>query len=159
MNIEDTAARKLTERSMSVVELTNYLAKKGFPQEDVSRVIAMLKEDGYLNDSRFCREYFEYAFGRNKGKRRAFAELRKKGVDADVMENAFDDYEAEDDVDFSEERMARAEAAKILRMADLTWDDPVSEKIRGRIARKLDSYGYSSTVIYEILGELKYELR
>ena len=70
MNIEDTAARKLTERSMSVVELTNYLAKKGFPQEDVSRVIAMLKEDGYLNDSRFCREYFEYAFGRNKGKRR-----------------------------------------------------------------------------------------
>jgi hypothetical protein len=48
-----------------------------------------------------------------------------------------------------------AEVEKILRLQDLSVDDPVPEKIRGRIGRKLDSYGYPSAIIYEILGELK----
>lgn len=158
MNIEDSAARKLTERSMSVFELTSYLLKKGFEKDEVKRMITMLKDDGYLNDSRFCREYFEYAFSRNKGKKRVFAELRNKGVDDMIIANAFDDYEADEDVDYNEEKMARAEVDKVLLMADLKWEDQISDKIRGRIARRLDSYGFSPVIIYGILGELKNEL-
>lgn len=157
MNIEKTAARKLTERSMSVMELKEHLLKKGFEKSEVDRIIHMFKEDGYLDDSRFCREYFEYAFSANKGKKRVFAELRKKGVDQETIINAFDDYEADEDVELNEEQMAREEAEKVLRMADLTWEDPVSDKVRGRIARRLDSRGFSQTVIYGILGELKHE--
>lgn len=155
MNIEETAARKLTARSMTIEEMRSYLLKKGFEKEETESMIAMLREDGYLNDSRYCMEYFEYAFAKNKSRKRVFVELRKKGVADDVIEIAFDDYEADDEVEFDELKMARNEAEKTLRMADLTWDDPVPDKIKGRIARKLDSYGYAPAIIYEILGELK----
>ncbi len=154
MNIEETAARKLTERSMATAELTAYLQKKGFAEAEIKSMIEMLKDDGYLDDARFCREYFGYAFARNKGRNRVFAELRRKGVDDEVISMAFDDYMYEEG-GCDEKAMAMAETEKILRMAELTRDDPVPEKIRGRIGRRLDSYGYPAAVIYEILGELK----
>ena len=155
MNIEEAAARKLTERSLATAELREYLRKKGFADAEVKSVIEMLTEDGYLDDSRFCREYFGYAFSRNKGRNRVFAELRRKGVDEEVISMAFDDYMYEEGGEYDEKARAMAEVEKILRREDLSVDDPVPEKIRGRIGRKLDSYGYPSAIIYEILGELK----
>jgi len=155
MNIDEVATRKLAMRSMAVEEMRNHLLKKGFTNTEVEEEISILLDAGYLNDNRYCAEYFRYAFSKNWSRKRAFAELRKKGVADDVMSIAFDDYQDDDDNDFDEKSMARREAEKVLRMADLTWDDQIPEKVKGRIARKLSSYGYSPTIIYGILGEMK----
>ena len=151
----DAAARKLSTRSMATAELRDHLLKKGYPAREVEEVIRAFQEDGYLDDQRFCREYFGYAFRKNKGKRRVFAELRQKGLSEDDIQFAYEDYLEEEGDSVDEMARARAEAQKILRVAGVEEDQPVPEKIQGRIARKLSGYGYSSHVIYEILGELR----
>lgn len=153
-NISDAAARKLSYRSMSVAELRDFLLKKGYEAAEVEEVLRRFREDGYLDDQRFCREYFRYAFQKNKAKSRVFAELLQKGISEEDMQFAYEDYlEEEGDVD--ESARARAEAAKVLRAAGIPEGEPVPEKVCGRIARRLSGYGYASHVIYEILGELR----
>lgn len=151
----ETAAAKLAVRSMTVEELRQYLLAKSYPEGEVEEVLRRFREDGYLDDARYCRMYFEYAHTRHKARKRIFAELRQKGVDSQVMEFAYEDYLAEEETEVSEGEMARQEAQKILRMAGLTMEDEIPEKIRGRVARKLHSYGYGNGLIYEILGEMK----
>ena len=78
-------------------------------------------------------------------------ELRRQGVDPQVTEIAFEDYEPED----SETERARRETERVLRLAGIDGGDPVPEKVRGRVARRLQAKGYSSAIFYSIIGELK----
>lgn len=149
----EAAVRKLADRMMTVAEMKSFLSGKGYEDEEIRQTILQLREDGYLDDRKYCAEYFVVAFRRNKGKYRVFAELRRKGVDEEIIAAAYEDYAEEQPVD--ETSMAREEAEKVLRLADLTPEDPVPDKIRGRIARRLSSLGYGSGIIYAILEELK----
>ena len=78
-------------------------------------------------------------------------ELREKGVDQADIDIAFEEY----DLEVDEVGRAREEAAKVLRMAGIEDGQPVPEKIVGRIARKLQSKGYSSDTIYSIIGDMR----
>lgn len=149
----EAAVRKLADRMMTVAEMKSFLSGKGYEDEEIRQTILQLREDGYLDDRKYCAEYFVVAFRRNKGKYRVFAELRRKGVDEEIIAAAYEDYADEQPVD--ETSMAREEAEKVLRLAELTPEDPVPDKIRGRIARRLNSLGYGSGIIYAILEELK----
>ena len=149
----EAAVRKLADRMMTVVEMEMFLARKEYDEGEIRRTVRQLQEDGYLDDRKYCGEYFVWAFHRNRGKYRVFAELRRKGVEESVISDAYEDYTQEQTVD--EEAMAREETEKLLRIADLTMDDPVPDRLRGRIARRLSSLGYGSGVIYGILEELK----
>ncbi len=149
----EAAVRKLADRMMTAAEMKSFLSGKGYETEEIRQTVRQLQEDGYLDDRNYCAEYFVAAFRRNKGKYRVFAELRRKGVDEEIIAAAYEDYAEEQPV--NEKSMARAEAEKVLRLADLTPEDPVPDKIRGRIARRLSSLGYGSGIIYAILGDLK----
>ncbi len=151
---EEAAARKLADRSMSVEELRRWLRNKGYSADETETVIAVFLELDYLNDERYCSEYIDYALRRNMGRRRILADLAGRGINGEMAENAYEDFVSEEDVPPEAER-AREEASRVLRMADLTWDDPVPEKIRARVARKLNSYGFSASTIYGILDEMK----
>ena len=75
-------------------------------------------------------------------------------MDAALIENAYEDYcleEGEPD----ERQRAREEADKVLRAAGLEPGTPVPEKIVARAARRLSSKGYSSDVIYSVIGDLR----
>ncbi len=152
--VDEAAVRKLARKSMSAEELRQFLLKKEYAKEEVEREIEELRSRRYLDDRKFAWEYLQYAFSQNRSKRRAFAELRKKGVSEEDMQGAFMDYE---DLEggLQEKKMARDEADKVLRMADLSWDDPIPEKIRGRIARRLSARGFSSSLIWDLLEELR----
>ena len=147
----ETAARKLSSRSMTCRELENYLLGKGYSPEETKEVIQYFLDLSYLDDRRYCTEYFRYAFGKNRSKSRAFAELRQKGVDGSVIEADYDDYLDEEDDVTSEHEKAKAEAEKVLLQAGLEPEDPVPEKVRGRVARRLSGLGFGSSVIIEIL--------
>jgi Uncharacterized protein conserved in bacteria len=153
MNIYDSALRRLSAQPRTEFELRKYLNDKGFMNSEIDDVISEFLSCGYLDDAAFCADYFRYAFGKGWGRKRIVSELKKKGVDAEVIQNAFADYEEENPVD--ERTIARQEAEKILRMADISGEEPVPEKVLGRIARRLASYGYSPEIIYGIIGELR----
>ncbi len=155
LEIKDAALRYLSSRSRTVFEMTKYLQEKGFSAEAAALLTEEFQALGYLDDQRYCREYFRYGFGKGKGKKRVFYELREKGVDPNLVEIAFEDYLAEEGTDYDERGRALAEAEKVLRMADLTREDALSEKVLARIGRKLQSKGYSGDIIYSVLGELR----
>ena len=153
-SVDEEAVRKLSRKSMSTEELRQFLRSKEYSSEEIEEELKELKKHRYLDDQRFAWEYLQYAFSQNRSRQRAFSELRRKGVSDEDMQNAFMDYE---DLEggLNEKEMARSEAEKVLRMADLEWDDPIPDKIRGRIARRLSARGFSSSLIWDLLDELR----
>lgn len=161
IDIRDVAAKYLAYRSHTTAEMRKHLEQKGFGTEDIEDVIRDFIEFGYLDDERYAKEYFDYAFSKGKGKRVVFQELKEKGIDSDIIQFAFEDMEDE----YDEKGRAREEAAKILRMADVDFDeegrvldqcrDRVDEKLVAKVARRLQSKGYGSDTIYSVIGELR----
>ena len=72
-DIRDAAAKYLAHRSHTCKEMEQRLLEKGFHREDVDSVIADYLTYGYLDDNRYCQAYFDYAFGKGKGKHLVFA--------------------------------------------------------------------------------------
>lgn len=159
IDIRDTAAKYLAYRSHTAMEMEKHLRQKGFAEEEVTDVVREFLEYGYLDDSRYCMQYIDYAFGKGKGKRLIFAELQAKGVESETIQFAFEDWEAEHGEAYDEKSRAREEAAKVLRMAGLAdaagETARPDEKLLAKIARRLQSKGYSSDVIYSVIGELR----
>jgi len=154
-NIEDTALRYLSSRSRTGEEMRSHLTARGFASDEIAALIKKFEDLGYLDDEQYCREYFRYALGKGRGKRRIFYELRQKGVDPAVAENVFEDYLAEEDLQYDEKERAFAAAEKILSSAALVPGDPIPEKVLSRIARKLQAEGYGSEVIFRVIGDLR----
>lgn len=142
MDIKDTALKYLGPRARTCQEMNDHLRAKGFSQQEIIAVIQELIELRYLDDQDYCCQYFEYAFGKGKGAYRAKKELEQKGVDRSVIEIAFEEYEGEE----SELERAEKQAAKI---AD---GRQIDEKLLAKMGRRLTSLGYSSDVVYQIIG-------
>ena len=151
MDVRDAAARRLAGGSRTCRELKDYLLKKEFKETEIDQLIKEYVDYGYLNDERYCHEYFRYAFGKGKSKSRVFYELRTKGISQNLIDIAYEEYEGDTD----ERGRAMEAAMKILRSADIHDGDIVPEKILGRIGRNLSSKGYSSDIIYSIIGDLR----
>lgn len=151
MSISDVAARRLSGGSRTTKELREYLIGKGFKEEETDELIKEFTDYGYLDDERYCHEYFRYAFGKGKAKSRVFYELRTKGISQNLIDIAYEDYEGDTD----ERKRAMEEAMKILRNSSICDGERVPEKILGRIGRNLSGKGYSSDIIYSIIGEIR----
>ena len=68
------------------------------------------------------------------------------------MRFAFEDWQADGEEEYKEKEQAMAEASKVLRMAD---KEEIDEKLLAKAARRLQSKGYSSDVIYSVIGALR----
>ena len=147
MNIFFFFLRRLGTRNRTVWEMRTYLQSKNFEEIEIENLINEYLNCGYLNDSNYCHEYFDYAFGKLKAPKRVFAELKEKGVDKDVIQKAFENI----DVEINQAEMAKKVAAKSIGDAEIT------EKILGRVSRRLMTLGYPSDVVYSVIGQLMQE--
>lgn len=156
-DIDECAAKKLSRKSMSVKELRDYLAKREYEKEEIDRVIADMLDFGYLNDARFACEFLIYDLERGRSVKKAFYDLKQKGVSEEDIEAGYDEY-LDEYGEPDEHESAYREALKVLRAADMEPGEIPEEslqKIQGRIARRLFTRGYSQSMIYEILGEIR----
>lgn len=142
MDIKETALAYLAARPRTCGEMKKHLSQKGFAQPEIDGTLEELRALRYLDDADYCIQYFNYAFGKGKGSFRVKRELEEKGVARSVIEIALEDYEAEE----TEFERARKQAEKIA--AGKTAD----RKLAGRIGRRLSALGYSSELIYRIVG-------
>lgn len=143
MDIKDAALKYLAPRARTGGEVKTHLKAKGFHEEDIQQVMEYLKDMHYVDDTQYCSQYLEYAFGKGKGVLRVKRELEEKGVSREVIEIALEDHEWQD----TELQRAEAQAEKAAqgRTAD--------QKLAGKIGRRLASLGYSSDVIYLVVGK------
>lgn len=140
----NTAYRLLTYRARSRKELEVNLRDREFGEAVIEAVVADLTRLGYLNDREFARQW---AAGRIRlrgfGRRRIEQELRKKGIDRNVIQETlrwvFEDSPEAD--------IAQEEAEKKLR--SLTHF-PLEVR-RRRLAGHLERRGFPSGTIYDVL--------
>lgn len=157
MDIRDKAARYLSRCSRTEKELSDYLRKNKFEEEEIKEVINEFVDYGYLNDRSYSWEFFRYSMDKGWGKYKIFHELAKRGIDQSMAEMEYEDFLEENrDKEYSESKRAKAVADKIVYIEGRDENGRVSDKTKGKIARRLKSYGYSSGIIYEIIENLNW---
>lgn len=142
MDIKDTALKYLSSRARTCKEMQKHLKEKGFESEEIQQVIEQLEALHYLDDEDYCTQYFDYAFRKGKGVLRIKRELEEKGIGRETIEIALEDYEKDE----TELERAEKQAAKIAEGRTL------DQKLMGKIGRRLTALGYSSDIVYQVIG-------
>ena len=83
----------LARREHGEQELARKLARRGFAGEMIGAVVDDLKIDGLLSDRRFAEAFVNSRFQRGSGPQKIVAELRERGIDADLISVSIESYE------------------------------------------------------------------
>jgi regulatory protein len=141
------AVGALARRMRTVAELKRLLRNKVEADTEIGKtlvelVTVRLKDQGYLNDSRYAAAYSSLRRDNEKfGRQRVITDLKIKGVHGDVIEKAVGSaYE-----DVNDEKLAR----DYLRRKRL--QKPQDQKQAARIFRNLMRAGFQSKTIFTIL--------
>jgi regulatory protein len=127
-------------RAHSVHEMKEYLSRRAEDPELIPPILQKLKEQQYLDDARYARDYARiHAQGRRQGKFRIARELRARGVPDRHIEAALDSIFAETE----EAELIRARLARKLK----NLRGPLDEKTFASLYRSLLRAGFSSDAI------------
>lgn len=138
--------RLLTVRARTRAELEAQLAKRGYP-DDVSRsVLDRLTEVGLIDDADFAEQWVHSRrINAGKGKRALAAELRNKGVDDEVIDEAL----AGIDAGAERQRAEELVRARLRRERMTPEDEPkVMRRLVGMLARR----GYSQGMAFDVVN-------
>jgi regulatory protein len=136
---------QLTGQSRSRAELAKKLARKHVPAEIAQQVLDRFEEVGLVDDRAFARDWVESRqSGRGLARRALAVELRRKGVDPSVIDDAVDTVDAE-----TEEATARDLVRRKLRSLARYDEQTVVRRLTGMLARK----GYPAGVTFRVVRE------
>ena len=139
---------QLTGRARTRRELADKLRSKRVPDDVASRLLDRFTEVGLIDDAAFARLWVESRQASRGLARRALAdELRRKGVDAEVVREAVDEVDPAD-----EEATARALVRKKLRSLHRVDRATATRRLAGMLARKGYSAGLAFAVVRDELG-------
>lgn len=137
--------RLLTARARTRVELETKLTERGFPDDVSSAVLNRLASAGLIDDADFAEQYVRSRhMHAGKGKRALATELRKKGVEDDIISAALED------IDPAAERQRAEELvqSKLRRESLADGDDMrVMRRLVGMLARR----GYGQSLAVEVV--------
>lgn len=156
----ETAYKYLASRMRTSAEVRKHLLSKGYDSEETEETIRDLIGMKYLDDYQYALRYFEYNREKRRGSLRAARELSEKGIAAETIRNAREDYLYAEQVDEYAEALAAAERELAVRYGTpedpdglrlVQWDD----RLTAAIARKLDGRGFDRNDIFKVLDELR----
>lgn len=81
----DKALRHISVSMKTEIEIRTFLKTKGYLEDVIEYVLCKMKEYGYVDDGTYANYYAEGA-SKRKGSRLIRLELRKKGVDGQIIE-------------------------------------------------------------------------
>ena len=82
------AVSLLARRDLACRELCEKLGARGFDEETATSVVAALVREGVVDDGRYAQNYVAYHAGRGQGPIRMAAELRRRGLAAELIDAA-----------------------------------------------------------------------
>lgn len=154
----EAAYTYLGSRMRTVEEVRRYLKTKDYSEEEVTDAVNELIGMRYLDDYLYALRYYEYNHEKKRGVQRAERELAEKGVDRETIRNAREDFLYEQQVDEYSEALSIART-EIYRPSDVYGEAPVlreiDDRLTAKIARKLESKGFSRSDIYRVLDEIR----
>jgi regulatory protein len=139
--------RLLTARARSRAELIGKMAKHGYPDEVAEAVLSRLVSVGLVDDEDFAAQWVRSRhMYSGKGKRALAAELRTKGVDAEVIAAALDGIDAGAERGRAEQLVERKLRREVLAEGD---DPKVMRRLVGMLARR----GYNQTMAVAVVTD------
>lgn len=140
----EEASKYLANRMRTVAEVRKRLVEKEFSESEIDDCVNELIGLRYLDDYEYAKRYYEYSAEKKRGSLRAKRELEEKGVDKETIKFAYEDFLYENKID--EYKIA-------LDVAESTVDGAeMDEKMRAKIARKLQNRGFSSDIIIRVIN-------
>lgn len=144
--------RKAAEKALKLLlvqdrtrqDLSNRLMRAGYSVEAVQYALSYAESFGYVDDLRYARNYLFFHKGERSRKELEY-KLKGRGITAEVLKEAFMDYEAEE-----EEKALQNCLRKRLRgkqVADLDYQE--KQKTVAYLARK----GFAPSAVRRILED------
>ena len=147
----------IATRMRTVSETENHLAAKGYGKREIREAVNDLIGLRYLDDYQYALRYYEYNRDKHRGTLRAMRTLAEKGVDAETVRNAREDFIFANDIDEFEDALGEARKELMLRSAGGEDEEELrigDERTAGRIARKLETKGFPRDIIFKALERL-----
>lgn len=146
----NSALHFLSFRNRSEKEIRDYLKKKNAPSEITEKIITYCKNYNFLNDEKFAKDWVRSrSTYRLKSKMIIKMELRKKGIDPDIIEKAL---KPQDDEELDDNQQIKKLLEKRLSRYKGLPRDKLYQKLGGFLARRGFSWG---TIKKSIDSELK----
>ena len=147
----ENALRLLERRAHSVAELHRKLGLRRFATPAIEQVLQELGDSGLLGDLAYARDYVQYRIqGRQTGQQRIIAELLRRGVERNIIEQAL--AEATEGLE-PEDQFSRALEVARNRWRTATRRGDV-RSARARIYRFLLQRGFPPDVCHRVLERL-----
>ena len=146
----ESVARKilldqLTGRARTRSELATKLSSRNVPDDIASRLLDRFEEVGLVDDAAFAREWVaQRQSGKGLARRALAQELRRKGIDDELVRETMDEVDPDDEVE-----AARALVRGKLRSVRNLEHDKAVRRLVGMLARK----GHSSSVAFSVVKE------
>ena len=153
MGLLDYAVKSLGAKMKSERDLRKRLLERVAPDEsgraDVEKVLAKLKELGYLSDARFAADFARLRQENEKfGARRVQQGLMQKGVASSVVSEAVTkQYEDVDETALARQYVERK------RLVQPGGDREQKQKETAKIMRRLVAAGFSSKAVWAVLRD------
>jgi len=147
------ALRFLKIRPRSIAELKEKLQIKGFSSTDIETTVVDLMASGLLDDRAFTKSWINYRLARPFGFRRIILELKAKGIDPEIIEQAVAEITSGDGFEtgpYNPEQVA-------LDLAQRRWQrlpDIESVKKKKRVLDFLLRRGFEIDLVMKVLKKL-----
>ena len=129
ISAKDYAAKLLGFCDRSEKEIREKILRKGYSEQECEEAIAFCREYGYINDERFADHFVHDSVELKKlGKSRIKQEMRLKGIEEEVIEEALSFIT-------DEKEMLKSEINRRFKNLDFT-DKKVKNKVFGYFARR-----------------------
>ncbi|MFD6992574.1 recombination regulator RecX [Streptomyces sp. NPDC059943] len=139
--------RLLTGTPRTRKQLADALEKRDIPEDVAAEVLSRFEDVGLINDAAFADAWVESRHhGRGLAKRALARELRTKGVDSDLIDEAVGQLDPE-----QEEATARELVARKLRSTRGMERDRRVRRLAGMLARKGYPQGVALRVVKQAL--------
>jgi len=141
------ALRFLKIRPRSIAELKEKLGSKGFSSTEIETAVLDLMASGLLDDRAFTKSWINYRLARPFGFERIIRELKAKGIDQEIIEQAVAEIRGE----YNPESVA-------LDLAQRRWQrlpDIDVQKKRKRVLDFLLRRGFEIDLAIKVLKKIK----
>ena len=141
------AVHLLEYRDRTEKDMRRKLQQGGYPENVIEETIEYLKSYGYIDDKRYAVRYFNSRL-EQKGRRRLFQELQQKGVQASVIQEAWEELCLDGEAHENEkEQIDKLVEKKIGEQKDLSPKE--YQRLAGFLARRGFSWEDISSVFQE----------
>ncbi|MHB8780257.1 MAG: regulatory protein RecX [Candidatus Geothermincolia bacterium] len=142
----------IERKQRTVKEIGDYLLRHEYPREVVAEALERLLRMGVLNDAAYAEQFITGSAPRKGyGRGRIALELRRRGVDAALVEESLAEYLDPEQEERLLEKLARR------RFGELRRAGVEGERLRARLTAHLVRKGFSAGAVLRLARELEAE--